>query len=63
MIWHSLVKTVLNVIQDCWSACPKYQAEKEKSQAVLDARKKYYGEVNDFIVDIARAKKRMRKRK
>lgn len=19
---------------DCWSACPKYQAEKEKSQAV-----------------------------
>ena len=43
--------------------CPKYQAEKEKSQAVLDARKKYYGEVNDFIVDIARAKKRMRKRK
>ena len=36
---------------DCWSACPKYQAEK------------YYGEVNDFIVDIARAKKRMRKRK
>lgn len=24
---------------DCWSACPKYQAEKEKSQAVLDARK------------------------
>lgn len=48
---------------DCWSACPKYQAEKEKSQAVLDARKKYYGEVNDFIVDIARAKKHMRKRK
>lgn len=48
---------------DCWSICPKYQAEKEKSQAVLDARKKYYGEVSDFIVDIARAKKRMRKRK
>lgn len=48
---------------DCWSTCPKYQAEKEKSQVVLDARKKYYGEVSDFIVDIARAKKRMRKRK
>lgn len=48
---------------DCWSTCSKYQAEKEKSQAVLDARKKYYGEVSDFIVDIARAKKRMRKRK
>lgn len=48
---------------DCWSTCHKYQAEKEKSQAVLDARKKYYGEVSDFIVDIARTKKRMRKRK